>query len=152
MNEKDYISDGQLKKKFPLLFDHKSQQKFDVPEGYFEGLSKEIISKIKTSEETKVIPINKTISLKKWVFYGGIAAAFIIGILFFIPSDNGSVELAFTDEEITLFTEDIIIEIDDDLIYEAVYSEDMELIEDDLEYEDFIDDNDIDLEELIYEL
>jgi len=152
MNEKDYISDEDLKKEFPLLFSQSNHQNFEVPNGYFEGLSNEIISKIKAQEETKVISINKKNTWKKLISYSSIAAAIVIGILFFIPEEKNGFELVFTDEEAASFTEDIISEIDYDLIYEAVYSEDMELVEDDLEYEDFIEDNDIDLEELIYEL
>ncbi len=152
MNEKDYISDEDLKKEFPLLFSQSSHQNFEVPNGYFEGLSNEIISKIKAQEETKVISINKKNTWKKLISYSSIAAAIVIGILFFIPEEKNGFELVFTDEEAASFTEDVISEIDYDLIYEVVYSEDMELVEDDLEYEDFIEDNDIDLEELIYEL
>ena len=152
MNEKEHISDDDLKKEFPLLFGIEKQENFEVPEGYFDNLSAEIISKIKTQEETKVIPLNKGVIFKRMATIASLAAVLAIGIFFFIPSEKQTMELAFTDEEVALFTEGFVVEMDDDLFYEALYSEDMELIENDFEYEDFLNENDFDLDELIYEL
>ena len=155
MNDKDYISDDELKKQFPLLFSQSKEEDFEVPEGYFEKLPSLIMSKIQESDESKVIHINRAKSFRRLALFSGIAAAFLIAFFIFkTPSSPPAIvkmdPLEGIDAQQISIEE--LSEFDEDIIYEALLPEELEQVELDEEYEDYFYDNDIDIEEIIYAL
>ena len=156
MSNKEHISDEELKREFPLLFSQKKGEDLEAPNGYFETLPSQVMQKIGADEGTKVIPIQRNKRLRSLAVLTAIAASFLIGVFFWggetvLPKSKENF-LVFTSMEIAEINEDIIADIDEDLIFEALLSDDMDQIEENEEYIDYIYENDIDIEEIIYEL
>lgn len=156
MSDKKYISDEQLKKDFPLLFSRSFEEGIEAPDGYFQDLPGKVIERIKTENETKTIPIKRNYISRNIVLITSIAAVLIFGIFIINrgsdPQFTEDQKLTFTSLEISEISEDFLAELDEDIVMEALLSEDMELIDPDEEYTDYIYENDIDIEEYIYEL
>jgi len=148
----DHISDKELKKQFPLLFGQKKEELLSAPEGYFETLPIEILEKIEAEEKGRIIEMKPTFSWRKAMVYTSAAAVLVLGLTFFLRQGPNEVEntLAFTLEEQSFISEDMISEFDEDIFLEAMYSDEFELIavEDDLE--EILEE--IDIEDFIYEL
>ena len=150
MSEKDHISDENLKQEFPILFDQKKKDHFEVPDGYFESLPSKIIERIESSESGKVIALNRS---KNWIMAAaGIAAILILAMLLLNPSTN---HLNVEDDLLSLenieIPEDYILDFEEDLIIEVLYSGDNTTYEEEDPYIQFLEEE-FETEELIFEL
>nr|AWJ66077.1 hypothetical protein [uncultured bacterium] len=156
MSKKKYINDKQLKQDFPLLFSESHKVYAKAPDGYFKDLPGTIIEKINAENDAEIIPIYRRITFNGLALFTSIAAVLIFGIFFMNYSPDQKIltdnNLIFTSSEISEISEDYLGDLDEDIIIEALLSDDMEFIDTDEEYTDYIYEHDIDIEEYIYEL
>ena len=151
MSNKADISDEELRKKFPLLFGRNKEESFEVPDGYFDSLPKNVIDKIIAEEQGRVVSINQ--NRFKWVYAAaGVAAILIIGFLLFSPVGTSD----FSEEQLVSLENveipmDYVVDFDEDLILEVLYAETNGNDEEVDPYIQYLEEE-FETEELIFEL